>query len=139
MSKKKEEIQKFMDREFPNSGVVVEKLGNKGAVLRKKVNAKDHRPGQTISGPTMMAVADAALYIAIFGELETYEAVTSQFSINFLSRPDGQKDLVCVCELIKMGKSLIVGNVAIYSEGVAAMVAHASGTYSIPKKSQKRP
>ena len=55
-----------------------------GSRLRKKTSVKDHRPGQTISGPTMMGLADAAVYVALIAEEGVTEAVTSHLSINFL-------------------------------------------------------
>jgi acyl-coenzyme A thioesterase PaaI-like protein len=59
-------------------------------------------------------------------------AVTTSFTINFLSKPAAGKSIVGVSKLMKIGKRLVVGEVTLYSEGTRAPVAHAVGTYSIP-------
>jgi acyl-coenzyme A thioesterase PaaI-like protein len=86
-----------------------------------------------------MAVADVALYVAILGEIGIVPlAVTTSLSINFLRKPLPSRSIVGVCKLMKVGRSLAVGDVAIYSEGVEDMVAHAVGTYSIPPRRASR-
>ena len=91
------------------------------------------RPGGTVSGPVMMAVADFALYVAILGEIGLVPlAVTTNLSINFLRRPSPDSDVIGKCRLLKVGKSLVVGEVALYSEGDEDPAAHVVGTYSIP-------
>jgi acyl-coenzyme A thioesterase PaaI-like protein len=135
MKSTKEEIIRFLENEFPQSlkHCIVNDVFNKGAKLIS-VNSSDQlRPGGTISGPTMMALADLALYVAILGEIGIVGlAVTTNLNINFLRKPDGTKDLVGVCNLIKVGKTLIVGEVWIYSDGNDDPVAHVTGTYAIP-------
>jgi len=128
-----EEVQAFFDREFEGSNLVVEKLGNKGALLRRAVSKRDLRPGGTVSGPFMMALADAALYAAIFGELGlTAMAVTTNMNISFLQKPAANADLLAECLLLKVGKSLVMGEVSICSDGTAEPVAHAVATFAIP-------
>ncbi len=97
------------------------------------VHHPDHlRPGGTISGPAMFALSDLALYVAILHEIGRVElAVTTNVSINFLRRP-APKDLIGKAKLMKLGRRLAVGEVALYSPDEADMVAHAVGTYSIP-------
>ena len=80
----------------------------------------------------MFALCDIALYVAILGELgPVAHAVTTNVSINFLRKP-APADLIGKATLIKLGKRLAVGEVALYSESESDMVAHATGTYSIP-------
>jgi acyl-coenzyme A thioesterase PaaI-like protein len=82
-----------------------------------------------------MGVADVALYVAILGEIGIVPlAVTTSLTINFLSKPSPDRRVVGVCKLLKVGKALAVGEVALYSEGSDVPVAHAVGTYSIPPK-----
>ncbi|MDP3546117.1 MAG: PaaI family thioesterase, partial [Phreatobacter sp.] len=90
-------------------------------------------PGGTISGPTMMTLADTGLYVAILASIGPVAlAVTTNLNINFLRKPD-QRDLLAECRLVKLGKRLAVGEVSIWSEGdEEELVAHATGTYSIP-------
>lgn len=103
------------------------------ATITRKTGERDLRPGGTISGPTMMAMADTALYVAILAEIGLVAlAVTTSLSFNFMRKPTGDRDLVARCKLLKLGKNLAVGEVSIYSEGDERVVAHAVGTYSIP-------
>jgi acyl-coenzyme A thioesterase PaaI-like protein len=79
----------------------------------------------------MFAVCDAALFVAILSEIgPVAHAVTTSASINFLRKP-APADLIGRARLIKLGKRLAVGKVALYSEGESEMVAHATATYSI--------
>ena len=87
----------------------------------------------------MFAVCDVALFVAIVGEIgRVAHAVTTSASINFLRKP-APADLIGKATLIRLGKRLAVGEVALYSEGESEMVAHATGTYSIPKRGEGIP
>jgi uncharacterized protein (TIGR00369 family) len=131
----KEEVAGFIATEFPHTKVVVEAIGNQGATVSLDVGPADLRPGGTVSGPVLMGVADVALYVAILGEIGIVPlAVTTNLNINFLRKPEAGKRIVGVCQLMKVGKSLAVGEVSLYSEGRSEPVAHVVGTYSIPPK-----
>lgn len=135
MKSNKKEIIEFLEQEFPQSLVFcsIDDVFERGAKLRHKIHKEQLRPGATVSGPTMMTLADIALYVAILGEIGLVAlAVTTNLNINFLRKPSGQVDLVAECHLIKVGKTLIVGEVWIYSEGLAVPVAHVTATYAIP-------
>lgn len=130
----KQEIVEFLAKTFPQSRCVVEAVGKGTSTVRHHVGARELRPGGTVSGPVMMTVADVALYVAIFGAIGIVPlAVTSSLNINFLRKPAAGKDIIGVCKLLKLGKSLAVGEVALYSEGGEDAVAHAVGTYAIPR------
>jgi uncharacterized protein (TIGR00369 family) len=128
-----QEVAQFLATAFPQSKCVVREVGNRGATVSLGVGERELRPGGTVSGPTLMALADMALYVAIFGEIGIVPlAVTTSLTINFLRKPVASKDIVGVCKLMKLGKSLAVGEVSLYSEGLDEPVAHVVGTYSIP-------
>ncbi len=130
----KVEIETFLAKAFPRLDCTVESVGNKGATIRREISREELRPGGTVSGPTLMSMADLALYVAIFGEIGIVPmAVTTNLNINFLRRPSGDAAIVAVCKLMKVGKSLAVGEVSLYSEGDDDPVAHVVGTYSIPR------
>jgi uncharacterized protein (TIGR00369 family) len=130
------QIQEFMAQEFPQSGIEIEALGNKSCCVRQRVDNSHLRPGGTVSGPTLMALADTALYVAILGEIGLVAlAVTTNLNINFLNKPSANTDIIARCNLIKVGKRLVIGEVSLYSEGDDDPVAHVTGTYSIPPKS----
>jgi acyl-coenzyme A thioesterase PaaI-like protein len=131
----RDELAEFLASAFPQRRFVVEAVGNASATLSYSVGADDLRPGGTVSGPVLMAVADVALYVAILGEIGIVPlAVTTSLTINFLRKPASGKRVVGVCKLLKVGKALAVGEVTLYSEGSDVPVAHAVGTYSIPPK-----
>ena len=130
----KAEIIEFLKTEFPQNTCVVEEVGAGRSVVRQEIGYGALRPGGTVSGPVLMTIADVALYVALLGEIGIVPlAVTTNLSINFLRKPTAGKAIIGVCELIKVGRSLAVGEVNIYSDGDDKPVAHAVGTYSIPK------
>ena len=129
----KADIIDFLTREFPQNKCVVEEVDNGSATVMHHVDTDHLRPGETVSGPLLMTVADVALYVAILGTIGIVPlAVTTSLTINFLRKPSAGKPIVGVCKLIKVGRTLAVGEVALYSRGNEEMVAHAVGTYSIP-------
>lgn len=134
-----QEIEDLLSREFPqgynaDSGLSIEYVEFGVARVRHKFNPKSLRPGGTISGPTMMALADFALYVAVFSAIGPEPlAVTTNLNINFLRKPT-RADLVAQARLMKFGKRLAVGEVTIRSEGEEEPVAHVTATYSIPPK-----
>lgn len=130
-----QQLQQFLDKEFPQSNLVIEAAGEMGSRIRlpMKDAAPYLRPGGTISGPTMMTMADTAMYMAIMAELGPVAmAVTTNLNINFISKPS-PVDMIAEAELFKIGKRLALGEVRVYSEGKAEMVAHATCTYAIPE------
>ena len=128
------DIAAFLKAEFPQNACTVEDVGNLCATIRMPIGINELRPGGTVSGPVMMTVADVALYVAILGEIGIVPlTVTTSLSINFLRKPAANAAILGVCKLMKVGKTLAVGEVTIYSEGQADPVAHAVGTYAIPR------
>ncbi|MFT6914655.1 MAG: acyl-coenzyme A thioesterase PaaI-like protein [Motiliproteus sp.] len=130
----KQQMIDFLKAEFPQSECIVEAVGGRAATIRHRIGVNELRPGGTVSGPVMMTVADVALYVAILGEIGLVAlAVTTNLNINFLRKPAADRDLIGVCRLIKLGRTLAIGEVTLYSEGSEEPVAHAVGTYSIPQ------
>ncbi len=116
----------------PTSGLSVQEVWYGGARMRLGQKEGSLRPGGTISGPTLMMLADVSIYVALLASIGWEPlAVTTNLNINFLKRPLPGA-LVSECRLIKLGRRLAVGDVAIRSEGEEDMVAHATSTYSIP-------
>ena len=135
MKSNKAEIIEFLKHDFPQSLVncEIEDVFSLGSRLIYKIDQEQLRPGGTVSGPTMMTLADLALYVAILGEIGIIAlAVTTNLNINFLRKPVGNQNLKGECRLIKVGRSLIVGEVWIYSMGMDDPVAHVTATYTIP-------
>ena len=104
-----------------------------GITIRLKVSERHLRPGGTVSGPSMFALADVAVYLAVLAMIGPQAlAVTTNCSIDFMRKPAAGVDLVAECRLLKLGRVLAVGDVLIHSDGNDAPVARASLTYSIP-------
>lgn len=131
------EIEDLLRREFPQSmrdggGLKIEIVEHGIARVRKAFNPNSIRPGGTISGPTMMGLADFALYVAIFSAIGPQTlAVTTNLNINFFKKPT-QADLMADARLMKVGKRLVIGEATIRSDGEDDPVAHATATYSVP-------
>ena len=129
----KDQVSAFLAQEFPQAKCRIEDLVTLGATVSRAVGTDELRPGGTVSGPVVMAVADVALYVALLGEIGIVPlAVTTSLTINFLRNPAADRRLVGVCRLLKVGRSLAMGEVSVYSEGLEEPVAHVVGTYAIP-------
>ncbi|MGR3501194.1 PaaI family thioesterase [Pseudaestuariivita sp.] len=101
--------------------------------VRLVVAEKHLRPGGTVSGPSMFALADVSVYLATLAMIGPQAlAVTTNISMDFMRKPAAGVDLLCETRLLKLGRALAVGDCLIYSDGVEAPVARASMTYAIP-------
>ncbi len=129
------DLNEFFARAFPHGGrVVVETVGHRMARVRLPYHASQLRPGGTISGPSLMSLADSAMYAALLAQIGLVPlAVTTNLSINFLRKPP-QKDVIAEVEIVKLGARLAVGDIRLSSDGESELVAQASVTYSIPPK-----
>jgi uncharacterized protein (TIGR00369 family) len=134
----RKELEARLTAEFPEmfnpeSGYAIEKLWHGGAIVRRHYHPRSLRPGGTVSGPSIMALADFTMYVAVLATIGWKPlAVTTNFNINFLRKP-APRDLLAQARLIKLGKRLAVGDIGIRSDGAGAdLVAHATSTYSLP-------
>ena len=113
-------------------GLRVEEVGRGTVRARAPFDEDFLRPGGTISGPVLMAIADFAMYAAVLSRIGRVElAVTTNLNINFLRRPQ-PGDVIAEAKLLKLGKRLAVGEVVLFIDGDEEMVAHVTSTYSIP-------
>ncbi len=129
-----DEIKDFMKKFFPQARLPVEIEELRDGFLRIRVGVTDRnlRPGGTVSGPTLMAIADSAMYYLVLGMIGPVAlALTTNLNINFLRAP-ALTDVIAEAEMLKLGKRLAVGQVTLYSDGSDDPVAHATVTYSIP-------
>lgn len=132
-----EEVDLFLDEVFPQLLIggkchFIDWVKKGEAQLRLKADERHLRPGGTVSGPSMMGLADYAAYVAILAEIGPVAlAVTTNLNINFLNKPT-PGDLLAHVKILKMGKRLVIAEVDLRSEGQEDLVAHATTTYSIP-------
>jgi len=132
-----EDLHGFMSESFPQAAedFVIEALAPMSITVRMPVSDRNLRPGGTVSGPSIFALADVSIYLAILAMIGPVAlAVTTNASIDFMRKPAAHADLLAECRLLKLGRVLAVGETLIRSEGQAAPVARASMTYSIPPR-----
>ncbi len=134
-----EQVMAYMTEVFPQvrEDFAIDALSEGALTMRLLVDHRHLRPGGTVSGPSMFALADCAVYALVLGHVGRKAlAVTTSCSIDFMRKPAAGVDLIAECRLLKLGRILAVADVLMYSQGAAggaaAPVARASMTYSIP-------
>ncbi|MFO7856012.1 MAG: PaaI family thioesterase [Paracoccaceae bacterium] len=131
-----EDLAGFLDEVFPQvtGRFRIEAVGPMRARVRLLVTEADLRPGGTVSGPAIFTLADCAFYVAVLAMIGREAlTVTTSLSINFMRKPQ-PRDLVCDARILKLGRTLAVGDCTIASHGVEGPVAHAAVTYAIPPR-----
>ncbi len=134
-----DEIEDFMKKAFPQARMPTEIEELRDGFVRLRIGVTDRylRPGGTVSGPALMAIADTAMYYLLLGMIGPVAlALTTNLNINFLRAPK-LADIIAEAEMLKLGKRLAVGQVTIYSDGSDGPVAHATVTYSIPSDAMR--
>jgi uncharacterized protein (TIGR00369 family) len=129
------DLHAFLEREFPQVAGDFEILSVGPMRLELQLRPSDRhlRPGGTVSGPAMFSLADCAVYLAIISHVGPEAlAVTTNASIDFMRKPASNQSLTADVKLLKLGRSLAVGDVSIRSAGADEIVARATLTYSRP-------
>lgn len=133
----KDALTQFLASDFSqvDGMFTIETVDEMEAVIRLNVREEHLRPGGTVSGPSMFALADVSVYLAILAMIGPKAlSVTTNCSIDFMRKPEAGRDLLCHVRLLKLGRVLAVGDCLLFSEGNDQAVARASLTYSIPPK-----
>lgn len=134
------ELERFLHEEFPQAfrtggDITIEHADGEICRLRQRYSEKMLRPGGTISGPTLMALADCAMYVMVLSAVGPVGlAVTINLNINFLRKGAQGEDVLAAGRLLKLGKRLAVGEVSLTSGTAPDPIAHVTVTYSIPNK-----
>ena len=134
------DLNAFLERAFEQVArdFVVEEVTGEGVRVRLVVGQRHLRPGGTISGPSMFALADVGAYLAILSRIGPVElAVTTNCSIDFMRKPAADVDLICETRLLKLGRALAVCDCLVFSEVQHEPVARASLTYAIPPNANR--
>jgi uncharacterized protein (TIGR00369 family) len=131
------EIEKFLREEFPqvfaSDEFRLEHADGQTCLLRQRYGESMLRPGGTVSGPTLMALADYAMYAVLLSAIGPVGlAVTTNLNINFLRKGQPGQDVLAEARLLKLGKRLAVGEVNLLSGTSPDPIAHVTSTYSIP-------
>ena len=131
------ELEKFLHDEFPQAfsggDLTIESADGQTCLVRQRYSDKMLRPGGTVSGPTLMALADCAMYVVLLSAIGPVAlAVTTNLNINFLRRGAPGRDLLAAARLLKLGNRLAVGEINLLSDTSPEPIAHVTATYSIP-------
>jgi len=131
------DLEAFLLAEFPQAflsgDISIESADGTTCLLRQRYSDQMLRPGGTVSGPTLMALADCAMYVVLLSAIGPVGlAVTVNLSINFLRKGAPGQDVLAAARLLKLGKRLAVGEVSLLSGTLPDPIAHATSTYSIP-------
>jgi uncharacterized protein (TIGR00369 family) len=129
-----EEVAAFVDEVFPQlaGDYRILSVSPMSAVVTQAIDGRHLRPGGTVSGPTLFAIADFAFYVTVMAMIGREAlTVTTTLTINFLRKP-AEADLRAEARILKLGRTLATGDVLVFSEGVADPVAHAAVTYAVP-------
>lgn len=132
-----EALNAFLARDFPQvTGSYRVELAEPGRLVARLMVSEAHlRPGGTVSGPSIFALVDLAIYCAILSRIGPVAlAVTTNASVDFMRKPAAGRDLLAECRVLKLGRVLAVADALVFSEGLAEPVARCSMTYSIPPK-----
>jgi uncharacterized protein (TIGR00369 family) len=130
-------LNAFMNAEFPQVArdFTVERIAPMEADVRLIADDKHLRPGGTVSGPAMFALADLAMYAVLLAMIGPKAlSVTTNCSIDFMRKPAAGRDMIARARLLKLGRVLAVGDALLFSEGDSRPAARASLTYSIPPR-----
>jgi len=134
-----DEVNAFLDEAYPqlNAGqrayqAIEVKPG--GCTVRLNATERHLRPGNTVSGPSLFTLADIGGYVCALSHIGPEAlAVTTNLNINFMRKAEaGAVD--SVCRILKLGKKLMVFDVAITAGHSRVLIAHATGTYSLPPR-----
>jgi uncharacterized protein (TIGR00369 family) len=132
------ELLEFLDEAFPQArhlGLKIEHVDDRTIRLRMPIDDSHLRPGGTVSGPTLMWLADCGTYLLILAQIGTVAlAVTTNLNMNFLRRGEAGRDLIGEGRLLKLGARLAVAEFTLRSDGMEDPIAHATLTYSIPPR-----
>lgn len=128
-------LEAFLTEAFPQvaGDFAIEEVRPMAARVRLRVGERNLRPGGTVSGPALFALADVSVYLAVLAMIGPEAlSVTTNCSIDFMRKPAADRDVIAEARLLKLGRRLAVGDVLMRSEGREDPVARATLTYAIP-------
>jgi uncharacterized protein (TIGR00369 family) len=134
------ELGAFLRTELPQmfdyDDLAIEHADGRTCRLRQRFRDSMLRPGGTVSGATLMALADCAMYVVLLSAIGPVSlAVTTNLNINFLRKGAPGQDVLAEARLMKLGSRLAVGEVTLLSGDSPDPIAHVTATYSIPNTS----
>ncbi|MFQ6552282.1 PaaI family thioesterase [Aestuariibius insulae] len=128
-------LTEFLKTAFPqvHGDFQIDAVRSNSVTVRLLTAERHLRPGGTVSGPSMFALADVSIYLAILSRIGPRAlAVTTNCTIDFMRKPAAAAEMICEARLLKLGRVLAVGDAMLFSDGMTEPVARAGLTYSIP-------
>ncbi|MGR3759295.1 PaaI family thioesterase [Roseobacteraceae bacterium NS-SX3] len=128
-------LMAYLEEIFPQvaDDFAIDALSEEGVTMRLLTAERHLRPGGTVSGPSLFALADVTVYALVLSRLgKKALAVTTNCSLDFMRKPASGVNVIAQGKLLKLGRTLAVGDVLMYSEGMDQPVARSTMTYSIP-------
>lgn len=132
-----DELNAFLQEVYPQiaDDFRIIRVAPMEADIRLLTAERHLRPGGTVSGPTMFTLADLGMYAVLLAMIGPEAmTVTTNAALDFMRKPESGRDMIARARLLKLGRSLAVGDVMLYSDGMAEPVARAGMTYAIPPK-----
>jgi uncharacterized protein (TIGR00369 family) len=129
-----EAVQELIRTGLPSTegeGLVVDEITPDTATVRIPYNPRMLRPGDSVSGPVLMAAADAAMYAVLLAQHHDEMALTSQFNCNFLARAF-PGDVIAKARVLKSGRRLVVMQVEVSTTARDDVAALITGSYVLP-------
>jgi uncharacterized protein (TIGR00369 family) len=136
------QLQQFLDRDFGPLGADfrVDRAEPDGLTLRLIAHPRYLRPGNTVSGPALFGLADVAVYLAILSRIGMAAlTVTTNCSIDIMRKPEAGRDVLAQTRILKLGRTLAIGDALLFMDGGDQPVARANLTYAIPPDFQRSP
>lgn len=128
------ELNNILTSAFGEGVPRVDEVTSDGVILSRSTSSRDIRPGGTVSGPTLMMLADTAAWVALMSRAGAeLLAVTTSLHIDFLRKP-ASNDIIATASIEKFGSALVVTNVKLRTVDSPDLVATASVTYSRPRR-----
>ena len=130
------ELSSYLDEVFPKVVNLYKILSLEPgyAKIVQNVSSENLRPGEIVSGPTVFSLFDIGMYILLLAHIGKEPlAVTTNCSIDFLQKPNAGEEMDADCKLLKLGRTLIVGEVLVKAPKQEDLLARSSITYFRPK------
>ncbi len=112
-------------------GISFDQVGEGRAVLRVPASRHLNREGGTVCGQAIMAVADTAMVFAVSSALDKFVPMTTVSQSSSFLRAAADKDLIAHANIIKLGRTIVYGEVNIYTDSPDKPVAHVTSTYML--------
>ena len=112
-------------------GLTIERVGPEGAVLRMRFSERLCRDNGVVCGQALMSLADTAMVFAVSAAAGGYGPMTTvDQTVHFL-RPVAKADVLAEARVLRFGRTMAFGQVAIMADGDSRPAATAQTAYAL--------